>query len=138
MFLEPQHCPTVPNTKSRFWSKKNLIFEAKIKIWGFWMLAISNFGVSNRNSKGIGKNDFEFDFVVKFRVQGLGILVLGFSGVDFRVQGLEIFGFRVFRGRFQGLGLWFYGFQVPILGFRVKGFETPISKFGIGFSEVDF
>ena len=32
-----------PNTKSRFWSKKNLNFEAKIKIWGFWMLAISNF-----------------------------------------------------------------------------------------------
>ena len=27
---------------------------------------------------------------------------------------------------------------MPILGFRVNGFETPISKFGIGFSEVDF
>ena len=32
-----------PNTKSRFWSNKNLNFGAKKKIWGFWMLAISNF-----------------------------------------------------------------------------------------------
>ena len=31
------------NTKSRFWSKKNLNFEAKIKILGFSMLAISDF-----------------------------------------------------------------------------------------------
>ena len=32
-----------PNAKSRFWSKKNLNFVAKIKISGFSMLAISNF-----------------------------------------------------------------------------------------------
>ena len=58
----------VPNTKSRFWSKKNLNFEAKIKILGFWMLAISNFGVSNRNSRGIREMDFDFDFRANFRV----------------------------------------------------------------------
>ena len=33
----------VPNTKSRFWSKKNLNSEAKIKILGLSMTAISNF-----------------------------------------------------------------------------------------------
>ena len=74
-----------PNTKSRFWSKKNWNFEAKIRIWGFSTSAISNFWVPNRNSKGIREIDFDFDFVVKFRVQGLEIWVLGFSGVDFRV-----------------------------------------------------
>ena len=29
-------------------------------------------------------------------------------------------------------------FLKAILEFRVKGFETPISNFGIGFSEPDF
>ena len=29
-------------------------------------------------------------------------------------------------------------FLRAILGFRVKGFETPISNLGIGFSEPDF
>ena len=29
-------------------------------------------------------------------------------------------------------------FLIAILGFRVKGFETPISNLGIGFSEPDF
>ena len=58
-----------PNTKSRFWSKKKLNFEAKIKIWGFSMTAISYFGVPNRNSKGIGENDFQI-FEIKF--YGLG------------------------------------------------------------------
>ena len=58
-----------PNTKSRFWSKKNnLNFEAKIKIWGFSTSLNSNFGVPNRNSIGVGENDFDFDFVVKFGV----------------------------------------------------------------------
>ena len=33
----------LPNTKSRFWSKKKLNFEAKIKIWGFSTSTISNF-----------------------------------------------------------------------------------------------
>ena len=31
-------------------------------------MAISNFEVPNRNSKGIGENDFDFDFLVKLRV----------------------------------------------------------------------
>ena len=48
-------------------------------------MAISNFWVPNRNAKGIREIDFDFDFVVKFRVYGLEIWVLGFSGVDFRV-----------------------------------------------------
>ena len=34
---------TRPNTKSRFWSKKNWDVEANEKILGFSMLAISNF-----------------------------------------------------------------------------------------------
>ena len=34
--------------------------------------------------------------------------------------------------------LWFSGVDFWILGFRVKGFQVPISKFEEGFSEPDF
>ena len=63
------------NAKSRFWSKRNLNFETKMKIWGFSTTAISNFGVSKQDSRGIGESDFGFwkiDFWIenlKFKIE---------------------------------------------------------------------
>ena len=48
-----------PNTKSRFWSKKNLNFETKIKILGFSTSLISSLMVSKSYSRGIEENDFQ-------------------------------------------------------------------------------
>ena len=47
------------NAKKKILVEKKLNFEAKIKIWGFWRMAISNFWVPNRNSKGIEENDVQ-------------------------------------------------------------------------------
>ena len=48
-YVMADDCPqevAKPNTKSRFWSKKNLNFKAKIKILGFSATLNSNFGIS--------------------------------------------------------------------------------------------
>ena len=80
-------CLRVPNTKSRFWSKKNLNFEAKMKIWGFSTLLNSNLRVSNRNSKGIRESDLQ---ILK---------------IEFWVRKLKIeFEFLVLRCRFLSFG----------------------------------
>jgi len=63
-----------PDTKSRLWSKKNLNFETKIKTLGFSTTAIPDFGVSNRNSRGIREIDFAI-FKIKLWAQKIKILI---------------------------------------------------------------
>ena len=102
-----------PKTKSRFWSKKNLNFEAKIKILGFSMMAISNFGVSNWNSKGIGKSDFQ-NFEIKFPPPKFKI------DIEFQVSTC---GFLNFGDRF-----WISISKIQNRN-RISSFDVPISDF---------
>ena len=111
-----------PNTKSRFWStKKNWNSESKMQIQGFSMLAISNFQVQNRNSKGVGENDFQ---IFEIKLQGLGFR-------NFRIQGFQksILGFWVFGCRIQGLRFRNFKFRVQRFQISRQGFQRSIFKF---------
>ena len=76
-------CSSVPKTKSRFWEKKNQNFGAKMQIWGFSTSLISNFQVSEQDSKGIGEINF------------------GFLEMDFRIPNVKFaIEFQILRCRF--------------------------------------
>ena len=135
-----------PNTKSRFWSNKNLNFEAKIKLWGFSISLNWNFWVSQWDSRGIEKIDFGFlkmdskilnpKFEIEIMVLGCEILIFGeqFSNRNFGKMEIP---------KFQNLAellshfVFVFNFSMKFLIFRVYisiytiflNFRLPVRNF---------